>query len=190
MNTLRSPRTGAFVRVDEVDAVSSVLTGLRQTLVYLFAAVDSMISRNALTAVSSQVIGAGGSVLAWIRLALVHLLMTVAAHVSGLTSAQVCVTHINTLTRVTAQNGHRHSLLLGGDLTADTGDVAVDARPATGTLAGERRPLLPTRATVLTGGRVTPAHQTLAVESAVSVWAGAFVGAVSILTGTSVLTRP
>lgn len=62
-----------------------------------------------LTAVSSQVIGAGGSVLAGVRLALVHLLLTVAAHVSGLTSAQVCVTHINTLTRVTAQNGHRHS---------------------------------------------------------------------------------
>ncbi len=62
-----------------------------------------------LTAVSSQVIGAGGSVLAGVWLALVHLLLTVAAHVSGLTSAQVCVTHVNTLTRVTAQNGHRHS---------------------------------------------------------------------------------
>ncbi len=53
------------------------------------------------------------------------------------------------------------TLLLGGDLTADTRDVTVDARPAAGTLAGERRPLLPTRATVLTGRRVTPAHQTL-----------------------------
>lgn len=114
------------------------------------------------------------------------------------------------------------TLLLGGDLTADAGDVTVDARPATGTLAGERRPLLPTRATVLTGRGVTPAHQTLkhqisvdkaceidlyhenillytiyisvfmylAVESGVSVWAGAFVGAVSVLTGASVLARP
>lgn len=30
----------------------------------------------------------------------------------------------------------------------------------------------------------------LAVESGVSVWAGAFVGAISVLTGASVLARP
>lgn len=62
-----------------------------------------------LTAVSPQVIGAGGSILAGVRHALIHLLLTVAARVSGLTSAQVCVTDVNTLTRVTTQNDHRHS---------------------------------------------------------------------------------
>lgn len=62
-----------------------------------------------LAAVSSQVIGAGGSILAGVRHALIHLLLTVAARVSGLTSTQVCVTSINTLTRITTQNDHWHS---------------------------------------------------------------------------------
>lgn len=69
----------------------------------------SVCASSYLTAVSSQVIGAGGSVLAGVGQTFIHLLLTVTAGVSSLTPAQVCVPDIHTLTGVTAQNGHRHS---------------------------------------------------------------------------------
>lgn len=49
----------------------------------------------------------------------------------------------------------------GSHLTGYTGDVTIEARPSSMTLAGVGGPLLPTGASVLTGGGVTPAHQVL-----------------------------
>lgn len=46
--TLCSSRTGALVRVDQVDAGTSVLTGLGLTLVDLLGAVYAVVSRDTL----------------------------------------------------------------------------------------------------------------------------------------------
>lgn len=48
MLTLRSSRAGALVGIDEVNAGASILTRLRRTLIYLLAAVYSMVSSNTL----------------------------------------------------------------------------------------------------------------------------------------------
>ena len=62
-----------------------------------------------LAGVSTQVVGAGGTVLARVGHALVHLILAVAARVARLASAEVGVASIETLTRVTAQVGHLHT---------------------------------------------------------------------------------
>lgn len=48
VGTLCSSWTGALVRVNEVDAGASILTGLRLALVDLFGAVDAMVTRDTL----------------------------------------------------------------------------------------------------------------------------------------------
>lgn len=57
VQTLCSSGTGALVGVDEVDAGSSILTGLRLTLVYLLGAVYTMIAGNTLTEGEKIIIG-------------------------------------------------------------------------------------------------------------------------------------
>lgn len=47
--TLCSSRTGALVRVDQIDAGASILTGLGLALVDLFGAVYAVVPRDALT---------------------------------------------------------------------------------------------------------------------------------------------
>lgn len=47
--TLCSSWTGALVRVDEVNAGASVLTGLRLTFIDLFRAVHAVVPRDTLT---------------------------------------------------------------------------------------------------------------------------------------------
>lgn len=125
VHTLCSPRTGAFVGIDQVDACATVLAGLRQTLIDLIRAVHSMITWHAFTGIAAQVVGAGCSVLARIGNAFIHLLLTVAARVSGLTVTIVCVSSIQTLARVTTQPDHLYTLLFGGHLARNAGDVAV-----------------------------------------------------------------
>lgn len=125
VHTLCSPRTGAFVGIDQVDACAPVLAGLRQTLIDLIRAVHSMITWHTFTGVSAQVVGASCSVLAWIGNAFVHLLLTVAARVSGLTVTIVCVSSVQTLARVTTQPDHINTLLFGGHLAGNTGNVTV-----------------------------------------------------------------
>lgn len=61
------------------------------------------------TGVAAKVVGAGCSVLARIGNAFIHLLLTVAARVSGLTVTIVCVSSIQTLARVTTQPGHLYA---------------------------------------------------------------------------------
>lgn len=125
VHTLCSPGTGAFVGIDQVDACAPVLAGLRQTLIDLIRAVHSMITWHAFAGIATQVVGAGCSILAGIGNAFIHLLLTVAACVSGLTVTVVCVSSIQTLARVTAQPHNLYTLLFGGHLTRNTGDVTI-----------------------------------------------------------------
>lgn len=62
--------------------------------------------KNYLTAVASQIISTCGSILARIWWTLIHLFLAVAACVTSLTSAIVCVSCIQTLARVSAQVSH------------------------------------------------------------------------------------
>lgn len=48
-HTLCSSGTGAFVRVDEVNAGTSILAGLRLTFIDLFRAVNAVVARDTLT---------------------------------------------------------------------------------------------------------------------------------------------
>lgn len=66
VDTLCSSGAGALVRVDEVNAGASILTGLRLTLIDLFGAVYTVVARDTLTTVASQIVSTGGSILAWI----------------------------------------------------------------------------------------------------------------------------
>lgn len=125
VHPLCSPGTGAFVGIDQVDACASVLAGLRQTLIDLIRAVHSMITWHASTGIAAQVVSAGCSILARIGNAFIHLLLTVAARVSSLTVTIVCVSSVQTLARVTTQPGHLYTLLFGGHLTGNAGDVTV-----------------------------------------------------------------
>ena len=52
-------------------------------------------------------------------------------------------------------------MLFGRHFAGHAWDIAVDAGPARLTLAGVGCPLLPARPSVLTGGRVAPAHKVL-----------------------------
>lgn len=55
-----------------------------------------MITSHALTGIAPQVVGAGGSVLAGVGGALIHLLLAVAAGVAGLAAAEVSVATVHT----------------------------------------------------------------------------------------------
>lgn len=134
-----------------------------------------------LAGVSAQKVRAGGSVLAGVGAALVHLLLTVASSVSHLAVAVVNVFHIQTPARVVAQMGNvdpckhrtdgkilvvyfkikadlqssawpfRRTSLSGCHLAGDTRDVTVKPRPTSLALAGVVGAALPTISSVLTG---------------------------------------
>lgn len=55
-----------------------------------------MITSHALTGIAPQVVGAGGSVLAGVGGALIHLLLAVAAGVASLAAAEVSVATVHT----------------------------------------------------------------------------------------------
>lgn len=64
MDTLCSSGTGALVCVDEVDTGASVLTGLGLTFIDFFGAVYTVVARDTLTTVASQIISTNSSILA------------------------------------------------------------------------------------------------------------------------------
>lgn len=80
------------------------------------------------------------------------------------------------------------SSLFGCHLTGNTWDVTVESCPASLTLTAVGGSPLPASSTVLTRRRVTPTDQVLTVQSSVSMWAGALVGAVAVLAGATVQT--
>lgn len=80
-------------------------------------------------------------------------------------------------------------MLFGCDLTGHTGNVTVETGPPSLTLAGVRGPLLPACSSVFTGGRITPAHQILTVDSFVAMRTGALVCAVTVQAGPPVEAR-
>lgn len=188
VHTLGSPWAGALVGINEVNAGASVHTGLGKALVALLRTVKSLVSRHALTRVSTKVVYAGRSILAGIWSALVHLFLTVAARVSSLAPAVMGVASVHTLARVPAQLRHVNTLLFSCHLTGDTGHVTIEAGPAALALTAVRGASLPACASILTGGGVTPAHQALAVQAIVALGTGTLVGAVAVLTGPSINT--
>lgn len=62
-----------------------------------------------LTGIPSQVVVAGGSILARVGHTFIHLLLAVAALVACLTATEMCVARVQTLARVTAQVSHLHT---------------------------------------------------------------------------------
>lgn len=64
VDPLRSSGAGALVCVDEVNAGASILTGLRLAFIDLFGAVYTVVARDTLTTVASQIISTDGSILA------------------------------------------------------------------------------------------------------------------------------
>lgn len=97
VDALSSSWTGAFVRIDEVDAGPSILAGLGLTFIDLFRAVHTMVTRETLTTVTPKIISAAGSILAGVGRALIHLLLAVTAGIAGLAAAVMCVSGIQTL---------------------------------------------------------------------------------------------
>lgn len=151
VHTLGSPGTGAFVGIDQVNAGAPVLARLGETFIDLHRAVGPQEAWHALAGVSTQKVGTGGSVLAGVRSAFVHLLLTVAPSVSNLTVAVVDVSCVQTLTRVTTQMGNIDSSLFGCHLTGNTWNITVKARPASLTLAAVGGAPLPASSPVFTG---------------------------------------
>lgn len=73
---------GALEMVHKVDTGASVLAWLVLALIHFILAVDTLISWDTLTSVSTNEVPAGGSVLARIGRALIQLILTVAPGVA------------------------------------------------------------------------------------------------------------
>lgn len=86
----------ALEMVDKVDAGASVLAWLVLALVHFVLAVDTLVSGNTLTSVSSYEVDAGGTMLAWVGRTLVQLLLTVAPRVAQWALAVMGVPSIDT----------------------------------------------------------------------------------------------
>lgn len=86
----------ALEMVHKVDAGASVLARLVLALIHFVLAVDTLISGNTLTSVSSYEVSAGGTVLAWIGRTLVQLLLTVAPRVAQWALAVMGVASVDT----------------------------------------------------------------------------------------------
>lgn len=141
-----------------------------------------MITSHTLAGISSQVVCAGGSILAGVGGAFIHLLLAVAAGVAGLAAAEMSIATVNTEPRVPAEMCYVDTSLLSSHLAGHTGDIAVEPCPATVALAVVQVAGLPALASVFAGRGVTPTHQVLAVEPGVPLGTGALVRPVAVLT--------
>lgn len=82
--------------VHKVNAGASVPARPVLALIHFVLAVDTLISGNTLTSVSSYEVSAGGTMLAWIGCTLVQLLLTVAPRVAQWALAVMGVASIDT----------------------------------------------------------------------------------------------
>lgn len=82
--------------VHKVDASASILAWLILALIHFILTVDTLISWNTLTSVSSKEVNTGGAMLAGIGCTLIKLLFTVAPSVAQWALAVMRVASINT----------------------------------------------------------------------------------------------
>lgn len=82
--------------VHKVDAGASILAWLILALIHFILTVDTLISWNTLTSVSSKEVNAGGAMLAGIGCTLIKLLLTVAPSVAQRALAVMRVASVNT----------------------------------------------------------------------------------------------
>lgn len=67
MHTLCAPGAGALVGVGQINAGTPILAGLGQALVDLLRAVRPVVASHTLAGKATEVVGAGGSILAGVR---------------------------------------------------------------------------------------------------------------------------
>lgn len=89
-------RTGALEMVHQVNTGASVLAWLILALIHFILAIDTLVSWDTLTSVSTNEVMAGGSMLAGTGRALVELLLTVAPSVAQGALAAMRVASIDT----------------------------------------------------------------------------------------------
>lgn len=148
-----------------------------------------MIASYTLTRITSEIVCAGGTILARVGRAFIHLLLAVAPRVPCLASAVVSVARVFAKARVPAQIGHVDSLLFGSYLAGHAGHIAVEPGPSAVALAAIQVVGLPALASMLAWGGFTPAHEILAVHAGETLGTGAFVGPIAVLTGPTIQTR-
>lgn len=182
-------RAGALEMVHQVDTGAPVLAWLVLALIHLVLAVDTLVSWDALTSVSTNEVPAGGSVLAGIGRTLVQLLLAVASGVAQGALAVVRVAGIDADARVLAQAVGGHPSSLGRHLTGDIGHVAVGTSPPRWTQAPGVRFLLNAGAFVFTWRPTAEVHQCLTVFPSVAQGAGAAVGTQAIHTYSFIQAR-
>lgn len=175
--------------VHKVDAGASVLAGMVLALVHFILTVDTLISWNTLTSVSSDEVTAGGTVLAWIGCTLVKLLLAVAPRVAQGALAVMGVASIDTDARVLTQLFNGHAFLQGCRLTGHVEHVTVCTIPSWRTQAVGPCLLLNTGSFVFTWRPAAEVHQGLAVFPGVPQGTGAAVGPQAINTRSRVQAR-
>lgn len=173
---------GALEMVHQVDAGAPVLAWLILALVHFIFAVDTLISWDTLTPVSSDEVTAGGPVLAGIGRALLQLLLTVAPSVAQGALAVMGVPSIDTDAGVLAQAVHSQPSVGGCHLTGHIGHVTVCTGPSRRTQAPGFCFFLNASPSVFTWRSTAEVHQGLAVFPSVAQGADAAVGTQAIHT--------
>lgn len=168
--------------VHKVDAGAPILARLVLTLVHFILAVDTLISWNTLTSVSSYEVGTGGTMLAWIGRTLVKLLLAVAPRVAQWALAVMGIASIDTDTRVLAQVFNRYSFLQGCGLAGHVEHITVCTVPPRRTQAVGPCLFLNTSSFVFTRRSAAEVHQGLTVFAGVAQRTGAAVGTQAINT--------
>lgn len=179
----------ALEMVHQVDAGASVLARLVLALIHFILAVDTLISRNTLTSVSSYEVTAGGAVLAGVGCTLVKLLLTVAPRVAQWALAVVGVAGIDADARVLAQVFNGHSFLQGCCLTGHVEHITVCTIPSRRTQAAGPCLFLNTSPLVFTWRPAAEVHQGLTVFARVAQGAGAAVGTQAVNTRSLIQAR-
>lgn len=174
--------TGALEVVHKVDTGASILAWLVLALIHFILAVDTLISRDTLTSVSTNEVPAGGAVLAGIGRALIKLVLTVAPGVAQGALAVMRVARADTDAGVLAQAVNGHPSAGGRHLTGDTGNIAVSTSPSRRTQAPRLCFILNAGTFVFTWRPTAEVHQGLTVFSSIAQWTDAAVGTQAINT--------